>query len=87
MDNIREVLGEETIAKIFDNRHLNTKLLIDVPDGVYDHVSKQNLGWRMVIIDKFMCHIISNSWLEKGGPSCLPDVICEPPFGTFPDIL
>ena len=85
MDNIREVLGEETIAKIFTNRYINKKLLVDVPDGVYDHVSKQGLGWRMVYIDKYLIHIIASSWIEKGGPSNLPDVISKPPFGTFPD--
>lgn len=86
MDNIREILGEETIAKIFKNRHVNTRLLVDVPDGVYDHVSKQGLGWRMVYIDKYLIYIMSSSWIEKGGPSTLPDVISMSPFGTFPDL-
>lgn len=86
MDNIREILGEETIAKIFKNRHVNTRLLVDVPDGVYDHVSKQGLGWRMVYIDKYLIYIMSSSWIEKGGPLDLPDVISMPPFGTFPDL-
>ena len=86
MDNIREILGEETIAKIFANRHINKKLLVDVPDGVYDHVSKQGLGWRMVYIDKYLTHIISSSWIEKGGPFGLPNVISKAPFGTYPDI-
>ena len=86
LDNIREVLGEDVIAKIFYNRHINQKLLINVPDGVYDHVSKRNLGWRMIIIDKFMTHIISSSWIERGGPSGLPDVLSKAPFGTYPDI-
>lgn len=85
--NVCEILGEETITKIFNNRHLNQKLLVDVPDGIYDHVSKQGLGWRMVYIDKFMTHIISSSWIEKGGPSDLPDVISLVPFGTYPDIV
>jgi hypothetical protein len=40
----------------------------------------------MVIVDKFMTHIISNRWIEKGGPSDLPDVISKLPFGTYPDI-
>ena len=87
MDNIREVLGEETIAKIFTNRHVNKRLLVDVPDGVYDHVSKQGLGWRMVYIDKYLIYIIASSWIEKGGPSSLPDVISKPPFGTFLDYV
>jgi len=86
LDNIREVLGEDVIAKIFNNRHINQKLLFDLPDGVYDHVSKRELGWRMVIIDKFMTHIISSSWIEKGGPSDLPHVISKTPFGTYQDI-
>ena len=86
MDNIREVLGEETVAKIFKGRHVNQKLLVDVPDGIYDHVSKQGLGWRMVYIDKYLIYIISSSWIEKGGPSNLPDVISMSPFGTFPDL-
>ena len=84
--NVREILGEETITKIFNNRYLNQKLLVDVPDGIYDHVSKQGLEWRMVYIDKFMTYIISSSWIEKGGPSNLPDVISKTPFGTYPDI-
>ena len=87
MDNIREILGEETIAKIFTNRYVNKRLLVDVPDGVYDHVSKQGLGWRMVYIDKYLIYIISSSWIKKGGPSDLPSVISNPAFGTFPDIL
>ena len=87
MDNIREVLGRDLVANIFKDRHLNQKLLVDVPDGVYDHVSKQGLRWRMVYINKFMTHIISSSWIEKGGPCDLPDVISKSPFGTFPDIL
>jgi hypothetical protein len=86
VDNIREVLGDETIAKIFYNRHINKKLLVDVPDGVYDHVSKQGLGWRMVYIDKYLVYIIASSWIKKGGPSYLPSVISTPAFGTFPDI-
>ena len=64
MDNIREILGEETIAKIFKNRHVNTRLLVDVPDGVYDHVSKQGLGWRMVYIHKYLIYIMSSSELS-----------------------
>ena len=86
MDNISEVLGHDTVAKIFKDRHINEKLLVDVPDGVYDTVSEQGLGWRMIFINKFMTHIISSSWIEKGGPSDLPDVISKPPFGTFADI-
>lgn len=85
--DIRDVLGHDVVVSIFANRHINDKLLIDVPDGVYDHVSKQGLGWRMVIIDKFMTHIIADSWVSKGGPSDLPDVISKTPFGTFADIL
>jgi len=86
LDNIREVLGEDVVAKIFHNRHINTKLLVDVPNGVYDHVSKRGLGWRMVFIDKFMTHIISDNWIAKGGPSDLPDVISSTPFGSFPEL-
>jgi hypothetical protein len=86
-DNVRDVLGKETIDRIFNNRHINQKLLVDVPDGIYDHTSKQGLGWRMVIVDKFMTHIISNTWIEKGGPLDLPSVISKTPFGTYPDIL
>jgi hypothetical protein len=86
VDNIREVLGEDAIAKIFHDRHLCEKLLIDVPDGVYDHVSDRGLGWRMIIINKFTSHIMTQAWIEKGGPANLPDVISKPPFGTFPDI-
>ena len=85
-DDIRNILGKDTLHRIFNNRHLNQKLLVDVPDGIYDHVSKQGLGWRMVYIDKFMTHIISSSWIEKGGPCDLPDVICKPTFGTFPEL-
>ena len=85
-DNVRDVLGKETIDRIFNNRHINQKLLVDVPDGIYDHTSKQGLGWRMVIVDKFMTHIISNTWIEKGGPLDLPYVISKTPFGTYPDI-
>ena len=86
MDNIREVLGEETVAKIFIGRQFNQKLLVFVPDGIYDHVSKQGLGWRMVYIDKYLIYIIYSSWIEKGGHSNLPDVISMSPFGTFPDL-
>ena len=84
--DIKNILGKDTLHRIFNDRHLNQKLLVDVPDGIYDHVSKQGLGWRMVYIDKFMTHIISSSWIEKGGPSDLPDVISKAPFGTYPDI-
>jgi hypothetical protein len=84
--NLKNVLGKDTVDRIFSKRHINKKLLINVPDGIYDHVSKQGLGWRMVIVDKFMTHIISNRWIEKGGPSDLPDVISKAPFGTYPDI-
>ncbi len=86
MDNIREVLGEKAIAEIFKDRHINKKLLVDVPDGVYDHVSKQGLGWRMVYIDRYLVYIIASSWIKKGRPSNLPDVIYKLPFGTCPDI-
>ena len=86
-DDIRDILGKDTVDRIFNNRHLNQKLLVDVPDGVYDHVSKQGLGWRMVYIDKYLIYIISSSWIKKGGPSDLPSVISNPAFGTFPDIL
>ena len=85
-DDIKGILGKDTLHRIFSKRHINQKLLIDVPDGIYDHVSKQGLGWRMVIVDRFMTHIISNRWIEKGGPSDLPDVISSVPFGTYPDI-
>jgi hypothetical protein len=84
--NLKNILGKDTVDRIFSKRHINKKLLINVPDGIYDHVSKQGLGWRMVIVDKFMTHIISNRWIEKGGPSDLPDVISKLPFGTYPDI-
>ena len=85
LDNIRDVLGEDVVAKIFESRHLNQKLLVDVPDGVYDHITKQGVGWRMIYIDKFMTHIISSDWISSGGPSDLPDVISSVPFGTYPD--
>lgn len=84
LDNIREVIGEDKIEKFFANRHINQKLLINVPDGIYDHVSERGLGWRMVFIDKFMTHIISDNWISKGGPSDLPDVISKPEFGHYP---
>jgi hypothetical protein len=84
LDNIREVIGQDKITKFFANRHINQKLLVNVPDGVYDHVSEGGLGWRMVFIDKFMIHIISDSWVSKGGPSDLPDVLSEPEFGHYP---
>ena len=41
----------------------------------------------MVYIDKYLIYIISSSWIEKGGPSSLPDVISKPPFGTFLDYV
>ena len=85
MTNVRDLLGQETIYNIFRDRHLNQKLLVNVPDGIYDHVSEQGLGWRMVFIDKYMTHIISRSWIDNGGPSNLPDVICNAVFGTYPD--
>ncbi len=85
-DDIRDILGKDRLHRIFNNRHLNQKLLVDVPDGVYDHVSKQGLGWRMVYIDKYLVYIIASSWIKKGGPSYLPSVISTPAFGTFPDI-
>jgi hypothetical protein len=84
-DNIRELIGEDTIDDFFRGRHINKKLLVDVPDGVYDHTSKNNLQWRMVFIDKFMMYIISSAWIAKGGPSDLPDIISKSAFGTFAD--
>jgi len=84
--NLKNILGKDTVDRIFSKRHINKKLLVNVPDGIYDHVSERGLGWRMVIVDKFMTHIISNRWIEKGGPSDLPDVISKAPFGTYPDI-
>ena len=83
-DDIKDILGEDTLHRIFSKRHINQKLLIDVPDGIYDHVSERGLGWRMVFIDKFMTHIISDNWISKGGPSDLPDVISKPEFGHYP---
>jgi len=85
MSSIRELLGHETICNIFRDRHLNKKLLINVPDGIYDHVSERGLGWRIVVINKFTTHTISSKWIEKGGPSNLPDVISRAAFGTYPD--
>ena len=85
MSDIRELLGHETICNIFRDRHLNKKLLVNVPDGIYDHVSNRGLKWRMIFINKFMTHIISSSWIEKGGPSDLPDVISKAAFGTYPN--
>ncbi len=85
MSDIRELLGHETICNIFRDRHLNKKLLVNVPDGIYDHVSERDLKWRMIVINKFMTHIISSKWIEKGGPSNLPNVISKVAFGTYPD--
>ena len=85
MTSVRDLLGHETVCSIFRDRHLNQKLLVNVPDGIYDHVSEQGLGWRMVFINKFMTHIISSNWITKGGPSNLPDVISSIPFGSYPD--
>lgn len=85
MTNVRDLLGHETVCSIFRDRHLNKKLLVNVPDGIYDHVSDQGLGWRMVFINKFMTHIISSRWIDNGGPSDLPAVISNAAFGTYPD--
>ena len=82
--NLKNILGKDTVDRIFSRRHINKKLLINVPDGIYDHVSERGLGWRMVFIDKFMTHIISDNWISKGGPSDLPDVISKPEFGHYP---
>ena len=82
--NLKNILGKDTVDRIFSKRHINKKLLINVPDGIYDHVSERGLGWRMVFIDKFMTHIISDNWISKGGPSDLPDVISKPEFGHYP---
>lgn len=86
MTDVRDLLGHETVCSIFRDRHINQKMLVNVPDGIYDHVSEQGLGWRMVFINKYMTHIISSNWINNGGPSNLPDVISLTPFGTFPDI-
>ena len=85
MTDVRDLLGHETVCNIFRDRHLNQKLRVNVPDGIYDHVSEQGLGWRMIFINKFMTHTISSNWINKGGPDDLPYVISSIPFGSYPD--
>jgi hypothetical protein len=82
LDNIREVIGEDKITKFFTNRHINQKLVKDIPDGVYDDDSAT--GWRLVYINGTLMYIICAQWIQKGGPSDLPDVISKPEFGHYP---
>lgn len=81
---IRELIGEEKIARFFnpESRYINPKLKIYVDDGVYDNVHSKS---RVVIINNWVMYIMSDMWLQKGGPSDLDSLITSPPFGHFRD--
>jgi len=79
--NVREMLGEEYLARYFETHVVPQKFRSSKPDGVYDK-QDQECKWRDVIVDGCTILIISKMWLDKGGPVDLPEEL-RYPWGTY----
>jgi len=79
--NVREMLGEEYLARYFETHAIPQKFRSSKPDGVYD-LQERNCKWRDVIVDGCRIFTISSMWLDQGGPDHLPPDF-QLPWGSY----
>ena len=79
--NIRELLGDEYVARYLNTHVIPQKFRSSKPDGVYD-LQERNCKWRDVIVDGCTILTISKMWLDKGGPKDLPSELRRP-WGAY----
>lgn len=79
--DVRELVGEDFIARFHKTRVIPEKFRSSKPDGIYD-LEDRGCKTREIIIDGCVMIRISKMWLDKGGPVDLPEEI-RYPWGTY----